>query len=698
MGNLQNYKRFTITAALPYANGPLHIGHIAGAYLPADIYARYLRLKEKEVAFICGTDEHGAAITIKAKQEGVTPSEIVDKYHTQMTDTFKKLGVSFDIFHRTSATIHHETAQEFFLDLYNKGAFEEKETEQYYDNIFNQFLADRYIKGTCPKCGYADAYGDQCEKCGADLSPLELINPLSTLSGDKPTLKKTKHWFLPLNRAENWLKEWINEGKLDGKFHHEVKSWKKNVMGQVNSWLNDGLHSRAITRDLEWGVDVPKEIKGAEGKKLYVWMDAPIGYISATKQLELDGKISNWKDFWQNDESAVIHFIGKDNIVFHAIIFPTILKAKGNYNLPVNVPANEFLNLEGDKISTSRNWAVWAHEYAENYPDKIDELRYTLCANMPETKDAEFTWDDFKDRINNELVATLGNFVNRIYVLNQKYYDGKIANDADSFEIIREEAQSILGDLPKQIGKSIEAFKYRDALDKLLTIARNANKFLTDKEPWKLVKTNENMTKAVLYACSQIVANLGILSQPFLPFTANKIFELLKLNNKNWQDAGRLDLLKVGHQLGESQLLFQKIDDDFVTLQKEKLQSTKTNNQKQETKNHPPVKETIQFEDFSKIDLRIGTIVEAQKVPKADRLLQFTVDLGFEKRTIISGVAEFFSPDECVGKQVQVLVNLAPRKMRGVESQGMILFAEDSERKLHFVSPANKLDEGSGVA
>lgn len=695
---MNHFKRFTITAALPYANGPLHIGHIAGAYLPADIYARYLRLKGKKVAFICGTDEHGAAITIKAKQEGVTPSEIVDKYHVQMSDTFKKLGVSFDVFHRTSAAIHHETAQEFFLDLYNKGAFEEKETEQYYDSKFNQFLADRYIKGTCPKCGHTDAYGDQCEKCGADLSPLELINPLSTLSGDKPTLKKTKHWFLPLNKAENWLKEWINEGKLDGKFHHEVKSWKKNVMGQVNSWLNDGLHPRAITRDLEWGVDVPKEIKGAEGKKLYVWMDAPIGYISATKQLEMDGKIANWKDYWQNDETALIHFIGKDNIVFHAIIFPAILKAKENYNLPINVPANEFLNLEGDKISTSRNWAVWVHEYAEYYPDKIDELRYALCANMPETKDAEFTWDDFKDRVNNELVATFGNFVNRIYVLNQKYYEGKIANNADSFEKIREEAQSILGDLPKQIGESIEAFKYRDALDKLLTIARNANKFLTDKEPWKLVKTDENMTKAVLYACSQIVANLGILSQPFLPFTANKIFQLLKLDNKNWQDAGRLDLLKVGHQLGESQLLFQKIDDDFVTLQKEKLQSTKTNNQKQATKNHPPVKETIQFDDFAKIDLRIGTITEAQKVPKADRLLQFTVDLGFEKRIIISGVAEFFTPDECVGKQVQVLVNLAPRKMRGVESQGMILFAEDSEGKLHFVSPANKLEEGSGVA
>jgi len=694
-----NKKRYTITAALPYANGPLHIGHIAGAYLPADIFVRYLRLRGKDVAFICGSDEHGAAITIKAKQEGISPQEIVDKYHVQMKETFGKLGVSFDIFHRTSLPLHHETAQEFFLDLYKKGVFEEIETEQYYDEKFEQFLADRYIKGTCPKCGHEDAYGDQCEKCGADLSPLELINPLSTLSGEKPTLKTTKHWYLPLNKDENWLKEWINEGTLHGKPHHDVKTWKKNVMGQVRSWLNDGLQPRAITRDLEWGVDVPSEIEGSEGKKLYVWMDAPIGYISATKQLALDGKIADWKDYWQSEDAALIHFIGKDNIVFHSIIFPAILKAKGNYNLPVNVPANEFLNLEGNKISTSRNWAVWAHEYADVFPEKIDELRYVLCANMPETKDAEFTWDDYKDRINNELVAAFGNFINRIAVLNQKFYEGKVSNDEGAFAAIENELKEVFGNSRDDIAQMIENYRFREALDTLMALARNANKFLTDKEPWKTVKTDEAQTKAVMYACTQIVGTLGILAQPFLPFTSAKIFAMLNIDTPNWDSACSLHLIPEGHTLGESSLLFNKIDDDFVNTQKEKLQETKnTKHQTPNTIHYTPVKETIQFEDFAKIDLRIGTILEAQKVPKADRLLQFTVDLGFEKRTIISGVAEFFAPEECVGKQVQVLVNLAPRKMRGIESQGMILFAEDAEGKLHFVSPTNKLGEGSGVA
>jgi methionyl-tRNA synthetase len=693
---MTNFKRYTVTAALPYANGPLHIGHIAGAYLPADIFVRYLRLRGKDVAFICGSDEHGAAITIKAKQEGISPQEIVDKYHAQMKETFATLGIGFDIFHRTSLPLHHDTAQEFFLDLYKKGVFEEKESEQYYDEQFQQFLADRYIKGTCPKCSHDAAYGDQCEKCGADLSPLDLINPISTLSGEKPTLKTTKHWYLPLNKDENWLKEWINAGTLDGKPHHDVKAWKKNVMGQVRSWLNDGLQPRAITRDLEWGVDVPAEIEGAEGKKLYVWMDAPIGYVSATKQLALDGKINDWKDYWQSEDAALIHFIGKDNIVFHSIIFPAILKAKGNYNLPVNVPANEFLNLEGDKISTSRNWAVWAHEYADAFPEKIDELRYVLCANMPETKDAEFTWDDYKDRINNELVAAFGNFINRIAVLNQKYYEGKVANDTAAFTTIENELKEVFGNSRDEIAQLIENYRFREALDTLMALARNANKFLTDKEPWKTIKTDEAQTKAVMYACTQIVASLGILAQPFLPFTAKKIFGMLNIDAPRWEDACRSDLIAEGHSLGESALLFNKIDDDFVNAQKEKLQQTKNN--KQLTTNHTPVKETIQFDDFAKIDLRIGTIIEAQKVPKADRLLQFTVDLGFEKRTIISGVAEFFSPEECVGKQVQVLVNLAPRKMRGIESQGMILFAEDAEGKLHFVSPINKLNEGSGVA
>lgn len=693
---MTNFKRYTVTAALPYANGPLHIGHIAGAYLPADIFVRYLRLRGKDVAFICGSDEHGAAITIKAKQEGISPQEIVDKYHVQMKETFATLGIGFDIFHRTSLPLHHETAQEFFLDLYKKGVFEEKESEQYYDEKFEQFLADRYIKGTCPKCSHDAAYGDQCEKCGADLSPLDLINPISTLSGEKPTLKTTKHWYLPLNKDENWLKKWINEGTLDGKPHHEVKTWKKNVMGQVRSWLNDGLQPRAITRDLEWGVNVPAEIDGAEGKKLYVWMDAPIGYVSATKQLALDGKINDWKDYWQSEDAALIHFIGKDNIVFHSIIFPAILKAKGNYNLPVNVPANEFLNLEGDKISTSRNWAVWAHEYADAFPEKIDELRYVLCANMPETKDAEFTWDDYKDRINNELVAAFGNFINRIAVLNQKYYEGKVANDTTSFATIESELKEVFGNSRDEIAQLIENYRFREALDTLMALARNANKFLTDKEPWKTIKTDEAQTKAVMYACTQIVATLGILSQPFLPFTAKKIFGMLNIDAPRWEDACRTDLIAEGHTLGESALLFNKIDDDFVNAQKEKLQQTKNN--KQPKTNHNPVKETIQFDDFAKIDLRIGTIIEAQKVPKADRLLQFTVDLGFEKRTIISGVAEFFSPEECVGKQVQVLVNLAPRKMRGIESQGMILFAEDAKGKLHFVSPVITVDTGSGVA
>ncbi|MCB0539334.1 MAG: methionine--tRNA ligase [Bacteroidetes bacterium] len=689
---MNNSQRYTITAALPYANGPLHIGHIAGAYLPADIYARYKRLQGNDVAFICGTDEHGAAITIRAKQENASPQEIVDKYHYQMKESFDKLGISFDIFHRTSAELHHKTAQEFFLDLYNKGFFEKKETEQFYDAEYDQFLADRYVKGECPKCGNKEAYGDQCEKCGSTLSPTELINPKSTLSGKTPILKKTVHWYLPLDKDEEWLKKWINEGILDGEKHHNPEDWKKNVMGQVNSWLNDGLQPRAITRDLEWGVDVPKEVPGHENKKLYVWLDAPIGYISATKQLALDGKIEDWKPYWQDKETNLIHFIGKDNIVFHTIIFPSILRGKGNYILPVNVPGNEFMNLEGDKISTSRNWAIWVHEIVDEFPQLIDAFRYVICANIPETKDSEFTWNDFQTRVNSELVAALGNFVNRIMVLNKKYYDGVLPNVTLNKDIENNLAE-VLADVKVEIEEKLDAFKFRDALDVLMKLARNANKFLTEYEPWKLIKTDEQTTKEVMYACTQIVANMGILMQVFMPESAKKIFDMLNINAPKWDKLGSLNIVKGGHQLNENQLLFEKIDDEFVATQIEKLhQSKKTK------KNYAPVKDTIQFDDFSKLDIRLGTITAAEKIKKADRLLKLTVDLGFETRTIVSGIAEHFTPEDVVGKQVQVLVNLAPRSMRGVESQGMILFAENMEGKLIFVTPTEQTDNGTAVS
>jgi methionyl-tRNA synthetase len=691
---MKSAKRYTVTAALPYANGPIHIGHLAGAYLPSDIYVRYLRLKQKEVIFICGSDEHGAPITIRAKQEGISPQEIVDKYHNQMKETFAKLQISFDIFHRTSAPIHHETAQEFFLDLYNKGVFEEKETEQYYDDEFKQFLADRYIKGSCPKCANPEAYGDQCEKCGSTINPLELKNPISILSGKTPILKKTVHWYLPLDKDEAWLKEWIFNGNYKGLKHHDPSLWKKNVMGQVGGWLNDGLQARAITRDLEWGVDVPKEVPGSENKKLYVWLDAPIGYISATKQLALDGKIDNWEKYWKDEDSALIHFIGKDNIVFHTIIFPSILNAKGDYILPVNVPGNEFMNLEGDKISTSRNWAIWAHEFVTEFPNKIDEFRYVLCANIPETKDSEFTWDDFQTRVNSELVAAFGNFVNRILVLNDKYFENKVPEFSAEFSEVRAEAQAVVSNAKERMSSLIENYKFREALDVLMLVARDANKFLTAREPWKTIKVNEDESKAVLNMCTQIVANLGILTQPFMPGASSKIFKMLNMDVPVWDAIGSLDIIKSGHQLNENELLFEKVDEDFIAIQKEKLQKTKV----EKSSKYMPVKEEIQFEDFAKIDLRVGTIIEAKKVEKADRLLELLVDLGFEQRTIISGIAEHYKPEDIVGKQVQVLVNLAPRKMRGIESQGMILFAEDLEGKLHFVSPQDNLDNGSGVS
>lgn len=689
---MNNPQRYTITAALPYANGPLHIGHIAGAYLPADIYARYKRLQGNDVAFVCGTDENGAAITIRAKQEGVSPQEVVDKYHFQMKESFEKLGISFDIFHRTSSKLHHETAQEFFLDLYNKGFFEKKETEQFYDVEYNQFLADRYIKGECPKCHNPEAYGDQCEKCGSTLSPLELINPKSTLSNNTPVLKKTIHWFLPLDKDEEWLKIWINEGILDGEQHHDPTLWKKNVMGQVNSWLNDGLQPRSITRDLEWGVDVPKEIPGHENKKLYVWLDAPIGYISATKQLAIDGKIADWKPYWQDNNTNLIHFIGKDNIVFHTIIFPSILKGKGNYILPVNVPGNEFMNLEGDKISTSRNWAIWVHEIVEEFPQLIDAFRYVICANIPETKDSEFTWNDFQTRVNSELVAALGNFVNRIMVLNKKYYNNTVPNVIMSNEI-QSNLNEILSNVKHDLEEKLDVYKFRDAQEVLMKLARDANKFLTDYEPWKLIKTDEQTTKEVMYANTQIVANLGVLMQVFMPQSAKKIFDMLNINVPQWNKLGSSSIVEGGHQLNDNQLLFEKIDDEFVTQQIEKL-----NQSKKTKKQYTPVKDTIQFDDFTKLDIRLGTITAAEKIKKADKLLQLTVDLGFETRTIVSGIAEHFAPEEVVGKQVQVLVNLAPRTMRGVESQGMILFAENMEGKLIFVTPTEQTDNGTAIS
>ncbi len=683
-----------VTSALPYANGPLHIGHISGAYLPADIYVRYRRLVGDEVAFVCGSDENGAPITIRAKQENISPQKIVDKYHAQMKDTFEKLDIDFDIFYRTSTDLHHKTAQDFFLDLYNKGIFKEIESEQYYDEEYKQFLADRYIKGECPKCGNENAYGDQCERCGTSLSPLDLINPVSTLSGEKPSLKKTTHWYLPLENDEVWLREYLLNGQLDGKKHHNFSDWKKNVLGQVKSWLDEGLQSRAVTRDLDWGVPVPPQIPNAKNKKLYVWLDAPIGYISATKKLALEGKIKDWKPFWKDENTALIHFIGKDNIVFHTIIFPSILKAKEGYILPYNVPSNEFMNLEGHKISTSRNWAIWAHEIVESFPNQIDAFRYVLCANMPENKDAEFSWLDFQNKVNNELVASLGNFVNRVMVLNKKYYKGVVAANSSILPKYESEAQHYLKNIQELIAETINHFKFRDALDLLMKLSRNANKFLTIYEPWKLMKKEEKEAQAVLFVATQLVAQLSILSKPFLPQTARKIEKMLAIGELAWKDLGNLKVIPQNHTLGENTLLFKKIEDEFIAIQTEKLIKNITTN----TKNYKAVKKEITYTDFDKLDIRIGTILDVKKVENADKLLELIVDLGFEKRTIVSGIAMDFEPSQIKGKQVQVLVNLAPRKIRGVVSKGMILFAEDLEGKLHFVSPPADVEDGSTVA
>ncbi|RXJ52701.1 methionine--tRNA ligase [Gelidibacter gilvus] len=671
--------RYTITAALPYTNGAIHIGHLAGVYVPADIYARYLRLIGKDVAFICGSDEHGVPITIKAKKEGVTPQDIVDKYHAIIKTSFEDFGISFDNYSRTTSKIHHDTAQEFFKTLYDKGEFIEETTEQLYDEEADQFLADRFVTGTCPKCGYEEAYGDQCEKCGSSLNATDLINPKSAISGNVPTLKQTKHWFLPLDKHEAFLREWILEG--------HKKDWKPNVYGQVKSWIDDGLRPRAVTRDLDWGIPVP--VEGADGKVLYVWFDAPIGYISSTKEwAERVGK--DWEPYWKDENTKLVHFIGKDNIVFHCIIFPAMLKAEGSYILPDNVPANEFLNLEGNKLSTSKNWAVWLPEYLEDFPNQQDVLRYALTANAPETKDNDFTWKDFQARNNNELVAIFGNFINRVVVLTDKYYNG-VAPEPSDFSVVDEETLAAVKAYPDVIASSIERYRFREASQELLNLARLGNKYLADEEPWKLVKTDEARTKTIMFVSLQIASALATLSEPFLPFTSDKLKTILNIHSgdvkNSWTDiSSKKVLLHTGHPIGKAELLFSKIEDDAIQSQLDKLIASKLANEAANKKVEPQ-KETIAFEDFSKLDIRVGTILEAEKMPKANKLLVLKIDTGIDIRTIVSGIAESFTPEEIIGKRVTVLVNLAPRTLRGVESQGMILMTESEDGKLVFVNP-----------
>ncbi|MCD6179946.1 MAG: methionine--tRNA ligase [Bacteroidales bacterium] len=684
-GNPKKFKRYTITSALPYANGPIHIGHLAGVYVPADIYARYLRLKGEDVLFIGGSDEHGVPITIKARKEGVLPQDIVDKYHGIIKKSFQDLGISFDVYSRTSAEIHHKTASEFFEKLYKDGKFIEQSSEQYYDEENKQFLADRYITGTCPHCSYEKAYGDQCESCGTSLSATDLINPKSALSGNIPQLKETKHWYLPLNEYEPWLKEWIVEGHKN--------DWRPNVYGQCKSWIDNGLHPRAVTRDLDWGVKVP--LKGADGKVLYVWFDAPIGYISASR--EWAKKTGNdWEKYWKDDSSKLVHFIGKDNIVFHCIIFPAMLKAEGSYILPDNVPANEFLNLENDKISTSRNWAVWLHEYLEDFPGKQDVLRYVLTANAPETKDNDFTWKDFQAKNNNELLAIFGNFVNRTLVLTQKYYKGKVPakNELTPLDI---ETLSELANYPDKIGKSIENYRFREAINELMNLARLGNKYLTETEPWKTIKIDEKRVETILNIALQISANLALLSEPFIPFTSQKLKDMLGLNTEfSWDNAGSADLVLEKSVLPKPALLFERIEDKAIEAQVQKLLDTKKANQA-DTKQAKSAKENINFEDFSKMDIRVGTILEAEKVAKTKKLLKLKVDTGIDQRTIVSGIAEYFKAEEIIGKQVSVLVNLAPKTLRGIESQGMILMAEDADGSLRFVAPFVTTKDGSEI-
>ena len=674
----KTFKRYLITSALPYANGPLHLGHLAGVYVPSDIYVRYLRQRDRDVISICGSDEHGVPITLKARNEGISPQEVVDRYHAINKKAFEDFGISFDIYSRTSNKVHHETASEIFRTLYDKGVFLEKTSEQYYDQEASAFLADRYISGTCPHCGNPCAYGDQCEQCGTSLSPTDLINPVSTISGSKPVLKETKHWYLPLDKYEPWLREWILK---------EHKEWKPNVYGQCKSWLDQGLHPRAVSRDLDWGIPVP--VEGADGKVLYVWFDAPIGYISATKELTPE-----WEKYWKDEETRMIHFIGKDNIVFHCIVFPTMLKAEGTYILPDNVPANEFLNLENDKISTSRNWAVWLHEYLVDFPGKQDVLRYVLCANAPENKDNDFTWKDFQNRNNNELVAILGNFVNRAIVLTQKYFDGKVPEVAylmDSDKAVLKE----IGKIGKRVEQSLEQFRFREAIKTAMDLARLGNKYLADTEPWKVIKTDPERVKTILNISLQITANLTLLLDPFLPFSMEKLRGFIRFDRTSWDLIGSEDLLGAGHDIENAALLFEKIEDDQIQAQLDKLMKTKEDNQ--EVPAVAPPKEEITFDDFTRMDLRTGTILEAEKVPKTKKLIRLLVDLGFEQRTIVSGIAEYYEAETLPGRRVCVLVNLAPRQLKGIESQGMVLLSENPDGSLHFVEPSADAVDGSEI-
>ncbi|WP_436415951.1 methionine--tRNA ligase [Petrimonas sp.] len=677
----KQFKRTLITAALPYANGPVHIGHLAGVYVPSDIYARYLRLKGKEILFIGGSDEHGIPITIKARNEGVTPQDIVDRYHYLIKKSFEEFGISFDIYSRTTSDIHRETASEIFLKIYENGGFQEIESEQYYDEEARQFLADRYITGTCPHCGNERAYGDQCEQCGTSLSPTDLINPKSALSGSVPVMRKTKHWYLPLNEHEAWLRQWILE---------DHKEWKSNVYGQCKSWLDLGLQPRAVSRDLDWGIPVPLE--GAEGKVLYVWFDAPIGYISNTKEL----LPNDWEKWWKDEETKLVHFIGKDNIVFHCIVFPAMLKAEGSYILPENVPANEFLNLENDKISTSRNWAVWLHEYLEEFPGKQDVLRYALTANAPETKDNDFTWKDFQARNNNELVAVLGNFINRALVLTQKYFDNNIPAVGELTDYDREtiaEAQKV----KEAVEQNLETYHFREAQKEAMNLARIGNKYLADTEPWKTAKTDMSRTATILNLSLQMVANLAIVCEPFLPFSTQKIYSFLNAEKFDWEQLGSFDLLPEGHELGQAELLFEKIEDETIDKQVQKLHDTKKQNEANEYK-AKPIKESIVFDDFTKLDIRVGTVLECEKVPKADKLLRFLLDDGLNKRTILSGIAAFYpNPEELIGKQVCFIANLEPRKLRGILSEGMILSAENADGSLSLIEPSKEVKPGSQI-
>jgi methionyl-tRNA synthetase len=684
-GNTKKFERYTITSALPYANGPIHIGHLAGVYIPADIYARYLRLSGNDVLFIGGSDEHGVPITIKARNEGISPQEVVDKYHYIIQKSFQELGISFDIYSRTSNAIHHQTASDFFEKLHKNGKFIEQSSEQYYDAENNQFLADRYITGICPHCSYEKAYGDQCESCGTSLSATDLINPKSALSGNIPELKETKHWYLPLNDYENWLKKWIVEGHKN--------DWRPNVYGQCKSWIDNGLQARAVTRDLDWGVKVP--IAGADGKVLYVWFDAPIGYISASREWsQKTGQ--DWEKYWKDDKSKLVHFIGKDNIVFHCIIFPAMLKAEGSYILPENVPANEFLNLENDKISTSRNWAVWLHEYLVDFPGKQDVLRYVLTANAPETKDNDFTWKDFQAKNNSELLAIFGNFINRTLVLTQKYFQGIVPQKGE-LSILDKETLAELALFPDKIAQSIENYKFREAVNELMNLARLGNKYLTETEPWKIFNSNPKRVETILNIALQISANLSILAEPFLPFSSAKLREMLDLKEElSWKDAGNAEIIKSNSQLPLPELLFERIEDEAIEQQVQKLlDSKKANEEKNKSSN--PAKENINYEEFAKMDIRVGTIIEAEKVAKTKKLLRLKIDTGIDVRTVVSGIAEYFQPEEIIGKQVSILVNLEPKELRGIKSQGMILMAEDFDGSLRFVSPTAQTKNGSEI-